>query len=475
LSKVLRASVPFRTIEGLVAIALALCGLAATLALFYPGIATHDALAVYDQAYAWSFGDWQPPLLGVIWIGLERLFGYGPAAMLVPTLSAFWLAILLGFVALRRTGALSAWGIFLVPLMPPVFAILGIIWRDVIFAVLWLLAFALATLTSAQGRRTRWGLTALALMALMIGYWVRPNALFAAVPMVIYVLRPGDWSFVRPIVWGLPIMLVLQGSTYLVNTTWLQAREEHVGHSILVFDLSGTSHFSGQNVFPVTRWTPDQVAKVISTCYRSNYWDSIWWKGCTFAMAAIDRDDPPGTKLFGSQRLVDAWIQAIRTHPLAYLRHRLAFFEALMTWENMVVFDQARSGQYRFWLIKSTAYSYFENAMLWLNANTPLFRGLTWLVLGLATGLAGLRVPNGRGKAAVLTLASSGVIYTLTYMLFGVAAEYRYVYWTALSSLVAAVVLAVKIEIARRGKTVLVAPAGHETTRRASLAMPAAL
>jgi hypothetical protein len=439
-------------VEAVVAVALALAGLAATSALFYPGIATHDALAVYDQAYAWSFGDWQPPLMGVLWIGLERLVGYGPGAMLMPTLVAFWLAILLIFVALRRTGAVSAWAIFLVPLMPPVFALLGVIWRDVIFSVLWLLAFALATLAGPRGPGARLALTATALLVLLIGYWLRPNALFAAVPMVLYVLWPRDWRPLRLLAWSLPIVLALQGSTYLINTTWLNAREEHVAHSIMVFDLAGISHFAGENVFPVTRWTPDQVAKVISTCYQPNYWDSIWWKGCTFAMAAIDRDDPPGTKLFGSQRLVDAWFQAVRTHPLAYVRHRLAFFEALLTWPNMVVFDQSRSGQYRFWFIKSTGYSYFETAMLWLNANTPLFRGLTWLLLGLGAGLAGLRLPNGQAKAAALTLASSGTIYTLTYLLFGVAAEYRYVYWTALSSLVAVVVLAVKAEITRRGE-----------------------
>jgi hypothetical protein len=264
------------------------------------------------------------------------------------------------------------------------------------------------------------------------------------------VLWPRDWRLVRLLAWALPVILLLQASTFAINTLWLKAKEEHAVHSILVFDLAGISHFSGRNAFPIDSWTPDQTAKLISTCYRPNYWDSLWWKGCTFAMAAINRDDPPGTKLFGSDRLVEAWIAAVRGDPVAYLRHRLAYFSALMTWPNMVVFDQQNSGQFRFWFLKSTAYHYFETAMLTLNAGTPLFRGLTYLLIGLGAGLAALRLANGPAKAAAMALASSGVIYALTYTVFGVAAEYRYVYWTALSSLVAVVVLAVKAEIDRR-------------------------
>lgn len=446
----LRVAAPFPVVEGILAALLAGLGFALTVWLFFPGIATHDALAVYDQAYEWRFGDWQPPLMGVIWVYLEPIFGFGPRAILLPTLGLFWLAIFLVFVALRRTGATSAWLIYLVAMLPPVFAILGVIWRDVIFSVLWLLAFALATLTTGRGLAARLVLAALALAAVMIGYWLRPNALFAAAPLILYVLWPRNWSWLRLIVWSLPIIVTLQATSYLINTTWLKARPDHVAHSILVFDLAGITHFSGKNAFPVDSWTPDQLETVISTCYQPNYWDAMWWQACTFAMEAINRDEPPGTKLFGSERLIDAWMAAIRAHPLAYLQHRFAFFTALMTWENMVVFEQSRSGQWRFLFMKSTGYAYFESAMLWLNANTPVFRGLTWLLAGIAAGLFALRLPNGPAKAAALTLSVSGVVFTLTYLPFGVAAEYRYVYWTALSSLAAIVVLLAKWENMRR-------------------------
>ena len=161
----------------------------------------------------------------------------------------------------------------------------------------------------------------------------------------------------------------------------------------------------------------------------------MWWPQCTFAMERINRDDPPGTKLFGSPRLQDAWLKAIVENPIAYARHRLAFFNALMTGRNMVMFDQSNSGQWRFFFVKRAPYVMYETAMVRLHEVTPIFRGATWLLLSVLVGIAGLFVANGRAKAAILALSSSGTLYALTYTVFGVAAEYRYVYWTALSGL----------------------------------------
>jgi hypothetical protein len=430
----------------------ALTGFALATWLFSPGMVTHDALAVYDQAYEWRFGDWQPPLMGVIWRGLETLFGYGPRAILLPTLAIYWLAFFLLFVAISRARARSAWLVFLVAFLPPIFALTGVIWRDVIFSALWLFAFSLAFCVADRPMAWRALATALALMAFLIGYWLRPNALFAAVPLLAYLIWPTGWRWTRAIAIAVPVVVLLQASSDAINYRWLHAKEDHATHSIFVFDLAGITHFSGKNAFPIDDWTPDEFESLKSTCYQPNYWDAIWWVDCTFAMERINRDDPPGTKLFGSDRLRQAWLKAILEHPLAYVKHRLTYFWTLLGWENMVLFDQRASGQWRFMFPKSTAYAYFETAILWLHRHTPIFRGLPWLLLSLAVGFFALRCPDGRAKAACVSLTLSGTVFTLTYLIFGVAAEYRYVYWTALSSLIAGVIMLAKREVERRVK-----------------------
>jgi hypothetical protein len=410
-------------------------GFALSVWLFYPGLATHDALAVYDQAHAGRFGDWQPPLMGVIWVVLEHVFGYGPQALFLPVAALYWVGWFLAFLALRATGAKRARLVLILPFLPPVFALLGILWRDIIFAVLWLNAVALAALGADRERGWRLLATGLALACVLAGYWLRPNALFAAVPILAYVLWPRTWRWGRLALLAVPVVPVLALSTSFINYRLLGAQTDNPTHSIFVFDLAGISHFADRNVFPVEDWTPAQVETLKATCYNPSYWDAMWWPQCTFAMERINRDDPPGSKLFGSPHLRDAWVSAILEHPLAYARHRLAFFNALMTGRNMVMFDQDNSGQWRFFFFKRSPYVLLETAMLRLHDVTPLFRGATWLLLSIAVGIAGLRMANGRAKAAILNLASSGILYALTYSVFGVAAEYRYVYWTALSGL----------------------------------------
>jgi hypothetical protein len=436
--------------EYLLAGLIASAGFGFTIWLFYPGMTTHDALAVYDQAHAGRFGDWQPPLMGVLWVLLEKLLGYGPQALFVPTAALYWLGFLLVFIALRETGSPRAWLALPIALLPPLFNLIGTLWRDVIFSELWLVAFGLGMLAGNRAGLARVLLTIPALATFMVGYWLRPNALFAAMPLLVYLLWPRNWRWKREILAAIPLLIGLQASTYVVNYVWLKAKEDHVVFSIFVFDLAGISHFSGQNVFPIADWTPEQFETVRTICYQPSYWDAMWWPVCAFAMERINRDDPPGTKLFGSPRLRAAWLKAIIDHPAAYAQHRLAHFRSLMVGENMVLFNQNTSGQWRFLSVKSSFYSRFEFATLWLHQHTPLFRGLTWLLLSLCTGLAGLRLADGRAKAAVLTLSGSAIVYTLTYVLFGVAAEYRYVYWTALSSLVATVIVMVKWKNDRR-------------------------
>lgn len=424
------------------ALLVVILGAAASIWLFFPGIATHDVIAVYDQAYAGVFGDWQPPLLGWGWKQLEPWIGYGPSALFLPTVAIYWAAMLIVFVALRRSSAL-AWLVLIIAFLPPLTAILGVLWRDVMFAACWLLAFGLVLLARDAHALVRIVAFLVALALFMVGFLIRPNALFAAAPLLVYLAWPRRFSWKRLILVGVPAIVVLQLASNFVNYTWLQAKRENAIHSVFVFDLTGITHFADRNVFPIDDWTPEQIEKVKTICYEPTYWDAIWWPDCSFAMARINRDEPKGTKLFGSETLQRAWLRAIMSHPVAYVQHRYAYFEALMTARMMVVFNQSASGQHRFFFVRSSYFSVFENGMAWLNENTPTFRGLPWLILTGLVFLLSLRWRDGGLKAATLSLSISGLVYTLTYFVFGVAAEYRYVYWTAMTGLVGLCLVAV--------------------------------
>ena len=46
---------------------LAAAGFALTVIAFYPGYLTRDAFYVYENVQEWKFGDWQSPLMAIIW------------------------------------------------------------------------------------------------------------------------------------------------------------------------------------------------------------------------------------------------------------------------------------------------------------------------------------------------------------------------------------------------------------------------
>ena len=127
-------------------------GLAVTVLAFYPGYITADAGYVYAEAKAWRFGDWQSPAMGMLWRIVDPL-APGALSMFLLTAGLYWFAFgTLAFIALRR----SLWLAFLTPLlalMPPAFLLLALIWRDILFAVIWLAAGVLALLGS-EGRRS---------------------------------------------------------------------------------------------------------------------------------------------------------------------------------------------------------------------------------------------------------------------------------------------------------------------------------
>src|SRR5499426_2896283 len=125
-------------------------GYAVTVLVFYPGYPTADARYVY--ADAWQFGDWQSPAMGVLWRLIDPI-APGALSMFLLTATLYWLGFgLLALIAVRR----STWLGLVTPLLafvPPAFFFVGMIWRDVLFGVVWLAAAVLAFAVADRGAR----------------------------------------------------------------------------------------------------------------------------------------------------------------------------------------------------------------------------------------------------------------------------------------------------------------------------------
>jgi hypothetical protein len=232
---------------------LLIAGFGLTVLAFYPGYITVDAQYVYAEAQTWHFGDWQSPAMAVLWRFIDPL-APGSASMFLFTAILYWGSFaLLALLALRS----SKWLGLLVPflaLVPPAFVFLGMIWRDVQFAVIWLCASALAFAAACMIRR-RGLLRGLALALIGFGVLLRPNAALAAPLLATCAVWPGPFMLRRTLVVFVPLSAFFVALVPIVYYGLLDAEQQHPLHSILVFDLGGIPHFTGENQFPVS-WSP---------------------------------------------------------------------------------------------------------------------------------------------------------------------------------------------------------------------------
>jgi hypothetical protein len=409
-------------------------GFALTVLVFQPGFATEDARYVYEVSRTWEFGDWQSPVMALLWWLVDPI-APGTMSMFLLVATLYWAGFgLLALIAARHAPAIGFATPF-VALAPPTFFFLGIIWRDVLFGAIWLVAAVLAFAVAERPARIRWPVQALSLSLIALGFLLRPNALFAAPILAAYVLWPGRFDLRRAALVFLPAALAFYALVPAVYYGALHAKRHHVIQTIMVYDLGGITHFTGQNQFPV-EWSAAETALLTSRCYSPSVWDVYWTlPPCDFVMQRLERKDDP---IFGTRRLPEAWQKAVIAHPLAYLQHRAAFTWNFLARPNLVLPYFDSSGPEGLAYISRPQFQPLFSLYGKLQP-TILFRVGLWLVLAGLVCAAAWRLRATPAGAFAVAVTASGVVYVTTFFAVGVSSDFRYAYWCVLATLAGAV------------------------------------
>jgi hypothetical protein len=411
-------------------------GYALTLSIFYPGIMTYDAKFVYEDIAKGVLGDWQSPVMTVLW-GMIDPVAPGAASMFLLIATTYWLGFGLLALALACRSTRLAMLLPLLALLPPAFVFVGVIWRDVLFATTWLLAAAIAFVAAGRGPRFRLPAQTLALALCAFGVLLRPNALIAAPVLAAYIAWPMQMTLRRTAILFVPAIAGLFALVQVVYYDALGATRQHPLQPIMMFDLGGISHFAKQNQFPVS-WSEQETTQLLNTCYRPTEWDIYWrLEPCDFVMRKIEREE----KLFGTPAITEAWGRAIVRHPAAYLRHRAAFMWNFLGGDNLTMWvaDIERPTQNVF--ADRPAFVALVSLHDRLKS-TPLFQAGAWLsVCLIACGFAWRRRETPEGAFALGTCGSAAV-YVLSFLAVGVASDFRYAYWAVLAGIAGGVVAA---------------------------------
>lgn len=408
------------------AAALLLCAL--TILATYPGTASFDSVAQWEQALSGNYSDWHPPIMAWLWAQLWPAT-LGPRGFFVLQMVLYWGAFLAMAFALK---AHRGW-VLALALLPVTLNFSFVLWKDVWMAIM--LAFAAAGALHAVDAKRRWPFLLFAWLALAAALLFRANALFAAFPLAWLLLligaeNAGGRIWIKLLVTGLlavPACLLLLLTAQHALSALTQPEKTWPSQFIMVDDLFWLS--DDRNLLPAyVGADPTQLKAGVQRC-----------RDTALYLCPDLRFDKWITRSKGEyNQLRRAWRQAILDDPQAYVARRWQTFRLLL---RSPAQDPYEILQINFYQPNPQALRWAPNALgqalvgyvrLSSRVAPDLFKPYAWLLLGAGVMTLALfrRRALGPHWPIPLALAGSGLLYILGYALASQAADFRYIYWS---------------------------------------------
>jgi hypothetical protein len=396
----------------------------------YPGYLTGDGIL---QLYTVRSGDYSDysPVMTAIWGALEYVMS-GPFPMLAlqSGLFLFGLQAVLARVVTPRAAALAAAGLLM---LPPVYAVMAVIWPDALMAGALLAGFA-GALDPRRSRKIAG--------ALLIGIAIacRHELELAVIPLAFAVVPAQVWWRRTAIAIGLALALSIVAGF----ANWaLMIVDTHTSQELGYVDLVGTMRRTKLKKIEVLdaafAGLPFADHSTFKAQLLAGHDATNWW--------SLTHGDKRMFELIGTDEQADALAadrrSAIRHHVKAYLVHRWAMIRALLEIsgpgpqivDDFGDFDLLAPLHHR---ASSSDWQRGWRAIVRWTA--PVFRPWIWLVLAITAIILARRRP------LLLALALSGVVYELVMFFLAPSGEVRYSHWliTTTSIVLAAIAIARK-------------------------------
>jgi hypothetical protein len=402
---------------------------------YYPGILEPDSLDQLSQAQSGRFDDWHPPIMALLWRGLNFLY-FGPQLLFLLHLAMFWASLVLIGRGLTALGAVWGWAFPAIGFAPWMLPLLGVLISDVAVVSAWMFAAALLFYRRARGEQLGGASLVVAALAFAYGTLARANTIFAAAALVFYGLSELAPNL-RRLRWGAAALTpaAVLGAAALFNAA--VASSDYPTGSLQTFDLGGISHFTGRNMMP-GRWSAADASKIVQ-CYQPDGWDIYEAPACAQAASKLQAEN-----LWTRAALSQAWIGAIAQHPSAYIQHRLDYANHFFRWlgrlpPGALDFDTEPDAPPAFAHPSNAVYEFYADLA---ETDYVALRPYFWLALGVGVlVLACLAQPSPAQRLAQ-ALGASSLLYLLFYIVVGVASDYRYALWSIAATMTAAAALA---------------------------------
>lgn len=286
--------------------------------LLWPGLMRPDSIIQMQQGITGIFSDFHPPMMGVIWRIFSGLY-IGPGVLFILHLALYWGAVaLFGYAQLHR----AHW-VYIIAFLPPVFAYQLLVIKDVsfvnayLFCAAWLHFYSMRNVSPRPLSLFGWFLVA------FYGTCVVHQAIIVLPWLCVWFAkfywprRAKEW-----IMKGFILFVVLAAGVEIFNRT-MAVSSNRSQHNKL-YDLAGISVNLGDSVFPeyIKQYKLYNFER-IKNLYNPNRVDDL--------VFISDSPLPTSSSAENLKSLNSAWISAIFSYPIAYLKHRWNVFYKQLT------------------------------------------------------------------------------------------------------------------------------------------------
>jgi hypothetical protein len=421
---------------------LCVLGFGLTIWAFYPGFMSPDSVTSLTEARQNSFTDISSPLMSYLWRFLDKISA-GPALMLIFQNAVFWSACAAFWHATHKKSLRLGLCLVLFALTPQIFAQLPVVWKDVgLGAALFLSAALLYLADKAKNKSALFA----SVLFLFYGYAARLNALPAVLPIAIW----SGFIFCRafeiekkkflPVAVGVIYFFALSLTVYFVSGGITEVKTVYPFQQIYLYDLAAISKERNEALFPEYVLKNENFSlEKVKTRYNERSVSDLIFENVP------EKGDLPVLKLSSDAEQIAAlrqkWLESVRENPSAYLKHRGRVFAQLVglspsvtrPFWNLGFSENPPEFQREENFAASVLMKYFGLFQRPF-PQTFFFRAFLWLLFCGYFLYQAIKNKLRDDWEIVFVLSISCLLFTFAYFPTTPSTEFRYLFWSAISS-----------------------------------------
>ncbi len=395
-----------------------------TVFFYWPGFLSPDSRTQLSQAISGIYTDGSPPVMALYW-GLWTWWKQGPEPIFLTHQALLFGSTFIQLHSLKEKKV--AWIVPFIPLAPHILFYSGAIWKDVGFAYTYLVAALFLFSSNVQKVR----LSPLKIIAiwflLFYGTGVKYQSIFVLPIMTLWfsiTLLKNQNILNKLCVWLVIWASILTSCHFLQKNLVPPRGEDHMWQHVKLYDLAGMSVQLDKELFPqfvidAPEYTFDKVKKI----YKPDRVDEL------MVGRGVEASLRDGKTKEHRDILWNTWFQALKKHPLSYLKHRFAIWKTMVSRSPMKSLDDLTDPEA---LPPKVKFVLDIVGLKTLSFVKEVTRFIYYVPLLLFYFILGLWQWNRQPRYAVpLTMMTASAIALMSALfVFSMASDLRYIYLT---------------------------------------------